>query len=103
MQKLKLNDEVIITAGRDKGKTGKISKLMPKRNKVLVEGVNLVKKALRPTQENPGGGIATIESPIHRSNVALLSPKDRTATRVRIETQGDKKVRVAVKCGTVLD
>lgn len=103
MQKLKLNDEVIVTAGRDKGKTGKVTKLLPKKNKVIVEGVNLVKKALKPTQENPGGGIATIESALHRSNVSLVSPKDKTATRIRIETRDSKKVRVAVKCGTVLD
>ncbi len=103
MQKLKLNDEVVITAGKDKGKTGKVKKLFSKRNKVLVEGVNLVKKALKPTQENPGGGIATIEAAVDRSNVSLVSPKDKKATRVRIETKDNKKVRVAVRCGSVLD
>ena len=103
MQKLKVNDEVIITAGKDKGKLGKVKQLLPKKNRVLVEGVNIVKKAMKPTQENPGGGIASIEKPVSRSNVSLISPKTKTATRVRIEMKADKKVRVAVKCGSILD
>lgn len=103
MQKLRIEDEVVVTAGRDKGKTGKVKKIFGKRNKVLVEGVNLVKKALKPTQENPGGGIVTIESPIHVSNISVASPKDKAPTRIRIENRDGKKVRVAVKCGSVLD
>ena len=103
MQKLKLNDEVIILAGKDKGKTGKLKKINAKKQVVHVDGVNVVKKALKPTQENPTGGIVDIEAPVHVSNVALVSPKTKKATRVKIETRGDKKVRVAVSCGSVLE
>jgi len=103
MQKLKLNDEVIVLAGKNKGKTGTVAKIFEKQNKVLVSGVNTVKKAIRPTQENPAGGIVDVEKPLHRSNVALMSPKTKKATRVRIEEKDGKKVRVAVACGSALD
>jgi large subunit ribosomal protein L24 len=103
MQKLKLNDEVIVLAGKDKGKTGKLTSINFKSSKVLVEGVNMVKKAVKPTQENPSGGIFEKESAMHISNVALVSPKTKKATRVRIEEKDGKKVRVAVACGSVLN
>jgi large subunit ribosomal protein L24 len=102
MNKLRINDEVIILAGKDSGKTGKVLNVNRKTNRVLVEGINQVKKALRPTQENPQGGIIDVERPLHLSNVALKDPKTGRATRVRIETKDNKKVRVAVKSGTVL-
>lgn len=102
MQKLKVEDEVVVLAGKDKGKTGKVAKIDLKNKKVLVSGVNLVKKTMRPSQENPTGGILDVERPLHISNVAVLSPKDKKATRVRIETKDGKKVRVAVRCGSVL-
>ncbi len=103
MQKLKVNDEVIVVAGKDKGKTGKVAKINFKKSTVLVAGVNLVKKALKPTQENPTGGIVDVEKALHISNVALVSPKTSKATRVRIEEKDGKKVRVAVACGSVLN
>lgn len=103
MQKLKINDEVIVLAGKNKGKKGKVVKINPKTNRVIVEGVNVVKKALKPTQENPTGGFADIEKALHISNVAVVSPKKGVATRVRIENKDGKKVRVAVKCGSVLN
>ena len=103
MRKLKVNDEVVVLKGRDQGKIGKIRKLDWKNNRVLVEGVNIVKKAVRPTQQNPNGGIQDIENSVHLSNVAVVSPKNHKATRVRIETKDNKKVRVAVSCGTILD
>lgn len=102
MQKLKVNDEVVVIAGKDKGKTGKLSKINSKTSKVLVDGVNVVKKALRPSQENPQGGFAEVERPIHISNIQVVSPKTKKATRVRIEEKDGKKVRVAVACGSVL-
>ena len=103
MQKLKVNDEVVIIAGKDKGKSGKIKSLNLKVNRVLVEGINLVKKTVKPTQENPGGGIISKELPLHVSNVALKSPKTGKPSRVRISLNGDgKKVRVLVGCGTEL-
>lgn len=103
MQKIKVNDEVIVLAGKDKGKTGKVQSLNLKKSRVVVEGVNVMKKSLKPTQENPNGGFTDVEKDIHLSNVALVSPKTNKATRVRIETKEDKKVRVAVACGSVLD
>lgn len=102
MQKLKVNDEVVVVAGKDKGKTGKLSKINTKTSKVLVEGVNVMKKALRPSQENPQGGFAEVERPIHISNIQVVSPKTKRGTRVRIEEKDGKKVRVAVACGSVL-
>jgi len=103
MRKLRVNDEVIVLAGKNKGKTGTISSINTKKNIVTVKGVNLVKKALRPTQENPNGGITEMEAPLNRSNVAVVSPKTKKATRVRIENKDGKNVRVAVACGSVLD
>ncbi len=103
MQKLKMNDEVIIVAGKDKGKTGNIQNINDKRNNVLVNGVNMVKKAMKPSQDNPAGGFAEVERPIHVSNVMVVSPKTKKGTRVRIEERDGKKVRVAVACGSILN
>lgn len=102
MQKLKISDEVIVLSGRNKGKKGKVFKLLPKRNRVLIEGVNLLKKNMKPTQENPSGGIIDKEASIHISNVAIVSPKTNKGSRVRIETRDGKNVRIAVACGSVL-
>lgn len=102
MQKLKVNDEVIVLAGKDAGKKGKVKKINFKSNKVIVDGVNVVKKSVRPTQENPNGGFADLEKGIHMSNVAVVSPKTGGPTRVRIENKDGKKVRVATKCGSEL-
>jgi large subunit ribosomal protein L24 len=102
MQKIKLNDEVIVIAGKDKGKKGTVKSINTKRNTVVVSGVNIVKKAIKPTQENPNGGFSDIEKGINYSNIALVSPKTGAATRVKIQEKDGKKVRVAVKCGSVL-
>lgn len=103
MQKLRLNDEVIVTAGKDKGKTGQLARIDLKNKNVVVTGVNLVKKAMKPTQENPTGGFVEVERPIDLSNVSIVSPKTKKATRVRIEDKDGKKVRIAVACGSVLN
>jgi len=102
MQKLKVNDEVIILAGKDAGKKGKVNKINAKKKLVMVEGVNIFKKAVKPTQENPNGGFADVEKGVHVSNVAVVSPKTGGPTRVRIENKDGKKVRVATKCGSEL-
>ena len=102
MQKLKLNDEVIILAGKSKGKKGNVLNINTKKKTVLVGGVNIVKKAMKPSEENPSGGFTEIEKPLHVSNVALVSPKTGKGTRVRIEEKDGKKVRVAVACGSEL-
>ncbi len=103
MQKLRVNDDVIILAGKDKGKTGKVVSINFKKNTTIVSGVNMVSKAIRPNQANPEGGFTKKELPVHLSNVAVVSPKTQKATRVRIEVRDGKKVRVAVKCGSVLE
>ena len=102
MQKLKYDDEVIVLAGKDKGKTGKVLGINSKKKTVLVSGVNKVKKALKPTQENPSGGYSEQEAMLDISNVALMSPKTKKPTRVRIEVKDGEKVRVAVACGSVI-
>lgn len=100
--KIKKGDQVIVITGRDKGKTGEVTKAMPKDNKVLVSGINLVKRHTKPSQEN-AGGIISKEKPIHVSNVALIDPKSGKATRVGIKVEKDgSKVRVAKKSGEVI-
>lgn len=100
--KIKKGDQVIVITGRDKGKTGEVIQAMPKDSKVVVRGVNLVKRHTKPTQEN-AGGIVSKEQPIHVSNVALIDPKSGKATRVgtKIEKDG-QKVRIAKKSGEVI-
>jgi large subunit ribosomal protein L24 len=97
MQKLKVNDTVQVLAGKDKGKKGKIVSINFKTNRVVVEGVNLVKKAAKPNQANPQGGIVDMEKAIHVSNVALLDPKSGKPTRVTFKTENGKSTRVATK------
>lgn len=102
MQKIKVNDEVVVLAGKDKNKKGKIKTINFKKNTVTIEGVNLVKKAVKPTQESPNGGFAEMEKPLNISNVAVVSPKSGKATKVGILVKDGKKVRVAKSCGSVL-
>jgi large subunit ribosomal protein L24 len=102
MQKLRLKDEVVVLAGKDKGKTGELLKMNLKTNKVLVKGVNMVKKTVKATQENPQGSIVEREAFVHISNIALVSPKTKKATRVKIVEKDGKNVRMAVACKTIL-
>ncbi len=97
MQKLKVNDSVQVLAGKDKGKNGKIKSINFKTNRVVVEGVNVVKKAMKPNQANQQGGIVDLEKAIHISNVSLLDPKSGKPTRVSIKKVAGKNVRVATK------
>jgi large subunit ribosomal protein L24 len=80
--RIRKNDMVVVISGNAKGKTGKVLKVYPESGRVIVEGVNIVKRHSRPRQKNPQGGILQRESPIHASNVMLLDPKDGTPTRV---------------------
>jgi len=101
--KLKKGEKVIVTTGKDKGKTGEITTVFPKENKVVVSGVNMVKRHTKPSQES-AGGIISKEMPIHVSNVALVDPKTGKATRVGYKVEKDgHKVRVAKKSGEVVD
>lgn len=102
MQKLRLKDEVVVLAGKDKGKTGELLKMNLKTSRVLVKGVNMVKKTVKATQENPQGSIIEREAFVHISNIALVSPKTKKATRVKIVEKDGKNVRMAVACKTIL-
>ena len=95
-------DKVIVIAGRDKGKTGTIQKVIPETNRVVVEGINLRKKTNKPSQKNPDGGIVEIYAPIDASNVMLVDPKTKQPTRIGHKEVKGKKVRYAKKSGTVL-
>lgn len=99
LAKIKKGDTVIVLAGKDKGKTGEVSRVDPKASKVVVSGVNIAVRHRKPTQANPQGGLDRFEAPLHISNVAVADPKTGKATRVRIETVDGKKQRVAVKSG----
>ncbi len=100
--KIKTGDEVIILAGKDKGLKGKVLKIIKSKDRVLVEGVNIIKKHVKPSAENPQGGIVEKEAPIHISNVALVDPKSGKATRVGFEMKDGKKVRVSKKSKEVI-
>ncbi|MDA5110114.1 MULTISPECIES: 50S ribosomal protein L24 [Brevibacillus] len=101
---VKKGDTVIVIAGKDKGKKGRVLAAYPKKERVLVEGINLVKKHTRPSQTNPQGGIVTQEAPIHVSNVSLIDPKTGKATRIGYKVlENGKKVRYAKKSGEVID
>ena len=97
---IKKNDTVIVLAGQDKGKTGKVLKVLVDENRALVEGVNMVSKSTKPSAKNPQGGIVKQEAPIHISNLSLVDPKSGKPTRVGIKVAEDgKKVRIAKKSG----
>ncbi|RDW21840.1 50S ribosomal protein L24 [Oceanobacillus arenosus] len=100
---VKKGDKVKVLSGKDRGKTGTILEAYPKKDRVLVEGVNMVKKHAKPSQDNPQGGILDIEAPIHVSNVMPIDPKSGEPTRVGYEVRDGKKVRIAKKSGEVLD
>ena len=99
---LKKGDKVIVIAGRDKGKSGVIQKVIPESNRVVVEGINVRKKHQKPTQANPEGSIVEVYAPIDASNVMLEDPKTKQPTRIGHKIVKGKKVRVAKKSGTVL-
>ena len=102
--KIKKGDTVVVLSGKDKGKTGEVTRSMPKDGKVVVKGVNVATRHKKPTQENPQGGLERREAPMHVSKVAIADPKDGKATRVRFETSKDgKKVRVAARSGEKID
>jgi large subunit ribosomal protein L24 len=101
--KIKKGDTVVVLSGKDKGKTGEVTRSLPKDGKVVVQGVNVSTRHKKPSQTNPQGGLEKVEAPMHVSKVALADPKTGKATRVRFETRDGKKVRVAVKSGEVIN
>lgn len=102
---VRTGDQVYVIAGKDKGKTGRVMKVFPSANKVLVEGINMIKKAVRANpSKNIKGGIVEREAPLHASNVAVLDPETNAPTRVGYKILDDgSKVRVARKSGAFLD
>ena len=103
-RKIRKDDEVVVLAGRDKGKRGAVLRIVTKTERVLVEGVNVTKRHVKPTQGDPQGGIVEREAPIHISNVALIDPDSNRPTRVRYKRLEDgRKVRVAARSGEVID
>jgi len=99
--KLKKEDTVEVIAGKDKGKRGKILKIAREADRVVVEGVNIVKKAQKKRKQNDRGGIAEIEAALHASNLMIVCKKCGP-TRIGYKLDGDKKVRKCKKCGEAL-
>ena len=100
---IRKGDEVIVLAGDDKGRKGKVLKVLVAKQRALVEGVNMVSKSMKPSAKNPQGGNVKQEAPIHVSNLSLIDPKSGKATRVGMKKTDDgKKVRVAKKSGEVI-
>ena len=108
-QRIKADDEVIVIGGKDRGKRGKVLRVDPKRSRVYIEGLNIVKRHQRPRQvagaqrDEQVGGVIEKEGPIHISNVMLIDPKDDKPTRLGVEVHEGKRMRVARRSGTRLD
>ncbi len=103
-RKIRKDDEVVVLTGRDKGKRGAVLRIITATDRVLVEGVNVTKRHVKPTQADPRGGIVEREAPIHISNVALIDPESDRPTRVRYKRLDDgRKVRVAARSGETID
>ena len=101
--RIRKGDNVVVISGKDKGKTGKVTRVLVEENRVVIEGVNLVKRHSRPTPRNPSGGIVEREQAIHASKVMPVDPKTGKGTRVRFKTlENGKKIRIAVKSGDEL-
>ena len=97
---IKKGDTVVVLSGEDKGKTGKVLKMIVDKQRAIVEGVNIVTKSSKPSAKNPQGGFVKVEAPIHISNLSLIDPKSGKATRIAIKIQDDgTKVRIAKKSG----
>lgn len=101
--RIRKGDKVLVLAGKDKGKSGKVIHVYPRKNRALVEGINMVKKHLRKSQQNPQGAIAHREIPIHISNLSLIDPVSSKPTRIKVLVAGDgSKQRVSAKNKAVI-
>jgi large subunit ribosomal protein L24 len=103
--KIRRDDEVVVISGKDRGKTGKVLRVDPKKDRVYVEGLNIIKRHQRPLPNAPQreAGVIEKEGPIHISNVMLIDPKDKKPTRVGITREGSSRNRVSRRSGTKLD
>jgi large subunit ribosomal protein L24 len=98
--RIRKGDNVVVISGKDKGKTGKVTRVLVEENRVVVQGVNLIKRHTRPTPRNPSGGIVEREQAIHASKVMPVDPKTGKGTRVRFKPlEGGRKIRIAAKSG----
>ncbi|PHR21499.1 MAG: 50S ribosomal protein L24 [Hoeflea sp.] len=102
MQKIRKGDKVVVLTGKDKGRTGEVLAVMPKEDRAVVRGLNMVKRHQRQTQTQEAG-IINKEASLHLSNLAVADPKDGKPTRVGFRVEGEKKVRVAKRSGVVID
>ncbi|KRK35277.1 50S ribosomal protein L24 [Levilactobacillus parabrevis] len=100
---IKTGDKVRVIAGKDKGKEGTVSKVLNAKNRVIVKGVNMIKKHQKASQTNPQGGIIDIEAPIHASNVMLIDPSNNEPTRLGVRVEDGHKVRFSKKSGETID
>lgn len=100
---IKTGDKVRVIAGKDKGKEGNVKQIFAAQNRVIVEGINMVKKHQKPSNANPNGGVIETEAAINASNVMLIDPSTNEPTRVGYKFVDGKKVRVAKKSGKTLD
>ena len=100
--KIKKGDRVVVLTGKDKGRQGSVLQVLPKEDRVVVQGLNMVQRHTRPTQSDPQGGIKNKEAALHISNVAIVDSKGKP-TRVGFRVEGDKKVRVAKTTGEVIN
>jgi large subunit ribosomal protein L24 len=100
--KIKSGDLVRVNAGDHKGQEGKVLRVIRDKNKAVVEGLNMVSKHTKPSAKNPQGGIVKKEAPIHISNLSLIDPKSKEATKTGTRVEGDKKVRFSKKSNQVL-
>ncbi|RMG96136.1 MAG: 50S ribosomal protein L24 [Deltaproteobacteria bacterium] len=104
MRRIKKGDKVVVIAGKDKGHTGEVLRVLPKADRVVVAGANIRTKHIKRTQENPQGGRVQREFPIHVSNVMLADPKTGEPTRVRVkQLESGRRVRIAVRSGEQID
>ena len=102
--KIKKGDKVVILSGKDKGKSGEVTKSLPQESKVVVGGINMMTRHKKPSQANPQGGLERIEAPLHVSKVAIVDPKTGKPTRVGFKVLADgRKVRVAKRSGEQID
>ncbi len=101
--RIRKNDTVIAISGADVGKTGKVLGVIPARNRALVEGVNIVKKTMRKSQENPNGGITEKEAAMSLTKLMLYCPHDKKGVRIRVEQDGERGIRKCKKCGHAFD
>lgn len=99
--KIKTGDKVEVIAGSNKGKSGIITRMILEKDRAVIEGINIVKKHTKPTNNNPGG-IVEMSAPIHVSNLALLDPKSNKPTRVGYKMENGKKVRVSKQSGEII-